>query len=236
MLVQKNDADLKTIRDYIIMIWAIKLIFTQVGMIKLNKIGPYHACNGTYLVKDCDAVTCLRYKPNPKNHTPSKCARRCHTKRQLSHNTFNNSNIVNGHKNHYTKPTLQLSVLTNKPDQMVALLEATWKMIKYSKCHLNIHHHTLITLTIIKVKQAHLSQTNINATCHYHKEEVNKITSNIYTPYHIATETNNIPDNSNVDSSGSTMDSASDSEWLSQEHEIIKVKLRDTKYAVKLSS
>ena len=41
---------------------------------------------------------------------------------------------MNRHKiNHYTEPNLQLSVLTNKPDQMAELLEATKKMMKYFK-------------------------------------------------------------------------------------------------------
>ena len=35
--------------------------------------------------------------------------------------------------NHCSKPNLQLSVLTNKPDQMAELSEATRKMMKYFK-------------------------------------------------------------------------------------------------------
>ena len=47
---------------------------------------------------------------------------------------------------------------------------------------------------------------------HYHKDEVNTITSDTYTSLHIVTETDNIPDNTDVDRSDSTVDSASDSE------------------------
>ena len=35
--------------------------------------------------------------------------------------------------NQYTKPNLQILVLTNKPDQMAELLEATNNMMKYFK-------------------------------------------------------------------------------------------------------
>ena len=72
---------------------------------------------------------------------------------------------------------------------------------------------------------------NLLYNSHYHKDEVNEITPNTYTPNHIATETDNISDNTDVDGSDSTMDSASDYKWLSWEHKIIEVKLSDTKYA-----
>ena len=132
---------------------------------KCNKTGPCHTCNGPNFVTDCDEIMCCRCKPNIINHMSSKCPRKCHSNRQLSHTTFNNSDNVNGHKiNHYTKPNIQLSVSTNKPDQMAELLEATRKIMKHFKGHLNIIHHTLITLSIIKVTQAHVTHININAT------------------------------------------------------------------------
>ena len=46
---------------------------------------------------------------------------------------------------------------------------------------------------------------------HYHKDKVNEITTDTYTPNHIATETGNIQENTDLDSSDSTADSASDS-------------------------
>ena len=57
---------------------------------------------------------------------------------------------MNGHEiNCYTEPNLQLSVLTNKPDQVAEPLEATKKMMKYFKRSLkhiplygnNTYHH-----------------------------------------------------------------------------------------------
>ena len=76
---------------------------------KSNKTGPWHTCNGPHFIKDYDETVCLRFKPNLNYHKPSKCLGKCHPNKQLSHNTFNNSNIVNGHKlNQYTKPNLQL--------------------------------------------------------------------------------------------------------------------------------
>ena len=66
---------------------------------------------------------------------------------------------------------------------------------------------------------------------HYLKDDVNKIITNTHTPNNKATETDNIQEKTDLDSCDRTMDSASDSKWLSREHEIIKVKLSDTKYA-----
>ena len=57
----------------------------------------------------------------------------------------------------------------------------------------------------------------------------------IPTPNHITIETDNIQENTELDSTDNTMDSTSDSKWLYQEHEIIRVKLSNTKYAVNFS-
>ena len=86
---------------------------------------------------------------------------------------------------------------------MAELLEAN-----ISEGHLDIFHHTLITLLIIKITQAPNSDKHKHNS-HYHKDEVNQINADTYTPNHIATETDNIADNTNVDSSDSTTDSAS---------------------------
>ena len=101
--------------------------------------------------------------------------------------------------NRCTEPNLKLSVLTNKQDQMCDMLEATKKMMKYFKRSLNhipshpnnTDHHQSSTNT------SHSNKHKCNP--HYHKDEVNEITPVTYTP---------IPDNTNVDSSDGTMDSA----------------------------
>ena len=101
---------------------------------KSNNIGPDHACSGPHFIKDCDVTMCLRCKLNFNNHMPSKCPRKCHLIRQLGHNNFNNNNNSNRQKiNQHIEPNLQLSVLTNKPDKMAELLEATRKMTTYFK-------------------------------------------------------------------------------------------------------
>ena len=120
---------------------------------------------------------------------------------------------LNRHKiNHYTKPNLQLSVLTNKPDQMVELLEATRKMMKYFKRSLkhNPSHPNNTSNLQRKTSTSHSDKHKCNS--YYHKVEVTEITPDNYAPSHIAMETNNIPDNSDVHHSDSTTDAVSDCE------------------------
>ena len=62
---------------------------------KSNNIRPCHTCNGPHFIKACNETMCLRCKPNFNNHTPSKCPRKCHSNKQLGHNTFNNNNNGN---------------------------------------------------------------------------------------------------------------------------------------------
>ena len=94
---------------------------------------------------------------------------------------------------------------------MAELLEATKKMMKYFKISLkhipshpnNTDHHQGNAST------SHSDQKTCNS--HYHKYKVNAITSDTHAPKHITTETDNIPDNTDVDNSDSTTDSASNS-------------------------
>ena len=52
----------------------------------------------------------------------------------FNHNTLHNNTSTNTHKTHnYTEPDLQLSVSTNKLEQMAELLEATKQIMKYFK-------------------------------------------------------------------------------------------------------
>ena len=85
---------------------------------------------------------------------------------------------------------------------MAELLEATKKMMKYFKRSLK-HIPLQPNNTSHADKHKH--------TSHYHKDEVSEITPNTYTPKHITTETDDILDSSNVDSSDSTTNSTSDS-------------------------
>ena len=118
---------------------------------------------------------------------------------------------MNGHRlNGYTKPTLQLSVSTNKPDQIAELMEATKKMTKYFKKSLkhtplhsnNTNHHQ---------NNATTPHTD-NHTCKTHSQyQVNNVTSNICTSQHITTEHDDIPDNIDIDSCDCISESASGS-------------------------
>ena len=83
--------------------------------------------------------------------------------RPFNHNTPYKNNTRNTHEtNSHTEPSLQLSVSTNKPDQMAKLLETTKKMTKYFKRPLkHIPMHTN-TNDYYQNKVAHLTLTNIN--------------------------------------------------------------------------
>ena len=144
---------------------------------------------------------CLRCKPNFDNHTPSKCPRRCYSNKQLGHRTFNNKNNGNGHKiNQHTEPNLQLSVLSSKPDQMAELLEATRKMTTYFK-------------RSVKHNSSHPNKTsNYQSNTSVPHADKHKYKSHYHTPNHIATETDNMQENTDLDSSDSTVDSTSGSE------------------------
>ena len=45
-------------------------------------MGPCYACNGPYLVKDCEESICKRCKPNVDIHTPARCPRKRPPNRQ----------------------------------------------------------------------------------------------------------------------------------------------------------
>ena len=59
------------------------------------------------------------------------CPRKCPFNKQQSSKPFHNNYNSNRNKvTNHTKPNLQLSISTNKPDYMAELLEATRKMKK----------------------------------------------------------------------------------------------------------
>ena len=123
-----------------------------------------HVCNGPHFIKDCNETICLKCTPNNNIHTLSKCPRRHPSNQQFNNSTSHNHTSTNTlDANNYTEPNLQLSVSTNKLDQMAELLEATKQMMKYFKkslkqtpkhtitkeCHQNKYqnkqaHHLLI--------------------------------------------------------------------------------------------
>ena len=114
---------------------------------------------------------------------------------------------------------------------MAELLEATKKMTKYFKRALkHIPSHT-------KINDHYQHKTSISHSdkCkyknHYHKDEVNEITSETCILMHTPTKTDDTPNNTDIDSSNSTMDYTSDSKLLSRQHSIIEVKLSNCKYA-----
>ena len=141
--------------------------------------------------------------------------------------------------NNYTDPNLQLSVSTNKLDQMAKLLEATQQMMKYFKVNQQTPKHT-ISKEWYQNKYQNKSGTSPFDTCRhkpyqhrdYHKEEVNKITSDTGIPKNTSTKSDGTANNTDIDSLDSPVDSSLDSKWLSKEHEVIEVKLSNSKFAV----
>ena len=78
-------------------------------------------------------------------------------------NNFNNNNNGNGHKiNKHNKPNLQLSVSTNKPDQIAEMLEDTRKMMEYSKRSLKHNPSHSNDISNHQTTLPHLTQTRIN--------------------------------------------------------------------------
>ena len=134
---------------------------------------------------NCNELTCDRCKPNLDNHTPSKCPRKCLFNKQQSFNPIHNSNNRNRNKiNSHTKPKLQLSISTNKPDHMAELMEVTRKMTKYfkrqykhnkphlsddSNCHMSTNHCS----TFHSDKHKYKSHTN--------NDEVNEVINSMCT-------------------------------------------------------
>ena len=95
---------------------------------------------------------------------------------------------------------------------MAELLEATKQMMKYFKkvtqtytSHSNNtdHHQN-------NANTHHADKNRCNS--HYHKDQANEIASDTCISQHITTESDNIPDNNNTESSDTTIDSALHSE------------------------
>ena len=104
-----------------------------------------------------------------------------------------------------------------------------------SRGHSNTHQSTLITINIIKIKQTHPTPTNNSHKPHYskyyHKDEVNDITLDTCTTKHTPTKIDDTPHNTDIDSSDSTAESSLDSKRLHKEHEVIEIKLSNSKFA-----
>ena len=126
--------------------------------------------------------------------------------KQLGHNNFNNNNNGNRHKiNQHSEPNLQLSVSTYKLDQMARKIT---KYFKQSLKHNSSHSNNTSNYQSNKSKP-HPDKHKCKS--HYHKDDINEITTDTYTPNQIATQTDNTQENTDLDSFDSTTDSASDS-------------------------
>ena len=65
-----------------------------------------------------------------------------------------------------TRPNVQLSISTSEQDHIAELLEATKKMTRYSKSHINTTKHIIIVLTVttpVQTTTMQVIQTNTNA-------------------------------------------------------------------------
>ena len=176
-------------------------------------MGPYHACNGPHLIKDCNESTCGRCKLNLDNHTPSKCSRKFPFNRQQSSNpSHNTSNSNRNQINNHTEPNLQLSISTKKPNHMVELLEATRKMAKYFKTsykHSKPHLSDNTNCHIIKIIIAHLTQTH-KCKSHINNDKVNEVINSTCTSNNTPTEPKNSKEHHDSESSYSIFDSSLD--------------------------
>ena len=232
-LIQKKDAELKIIEglhsnDLDQEVHSINLSQTD----KPVNPGSCDTCIGPHFIKDCKDTICLQCKPNLNKHTPLKCPRRCPSNWPFNHNTPHNTTTRNTcETDSYAEPNPQLSVSTNKPDQMSELLEIIKQMTKYFKRLLKHtpKHNNNNDYYQDKTNTYHSNKCKHKP--HYHKDEVNKITLDTCTPKHTPKKINETPDNTDIDSSDSTVHSSSDSKWLSREHEIIEVKLSNSRYA-----
>ena len=120
---------------------------------------------------------------------------------------------------------------TNKPDQKTKMLEAIRKMTWYFRksikhiwsCTKHNDHYQQISSTHHNDKQKH--------RIHCHKDKVNEITSDTHNPQITPTETDKTILDTDIDNSDNNMDSALDSKWLPREHNIVEVKLSDSKYS-----
>ena len=132
-----------------------------------NNMGPCHACNGPHLIKDCNESICNRCKPNLDNHTPAKCPRkRPPNKEQKSNPSYTNNNI-RSQSNGHSDPNVQLSIFTSKPDHIAELLEATRKITRYFKSHINTTKHSIVKLTVttpVQTTTMQFTHTNTNAS------------------------------------------------------------------------
>ena len=95
---------------------------------------------------------------------------------------------------------------------MAKLLEATKQMMKYFKMSLKHtpKHNSSRECYQNKTNTSHSGKCRHKP--HYHKEEVNEITSDSGTHKHTPTKSKDTPDNADIDSSDSTGDSSLDCE------------------------
>ena len=134
MLAQKMDAELHI----------IKVLHSHDSDHEINNItnkqsnnqknmGPWHACCGPHLARDCNESIYNRCRPNLDSHASAKCIRKIPPSRYQKSNPVYNSNSIRSQYNGHNDPNIQLSVSTSKSDHITKLLEATKKMTKHFK-------------------------------------------------------------------------------------------------------
>ena len=166
--MQKKDAELCTIEG-----WhnhdlghGVNNIYNKQNENQNNNMGPCNACNSPHLVKDCEDSLCKRCKPILDSHMPARCPRkRPPSRQQKSNSSYTNNNIRN-QSNGNNDPYLQFSMSSSKLNHIAELLEATRKMTRYFKSHINITN-TILALTVITSVQiitAQFMQTNTNTS------------------------------------------------------------------------
>ena len=180
-----------------------------------SNMGPYLACNGPHLIKDCEDSVCNGCKPNLDNHRPARCPRKgLPSRQQMSNSSYTNNNTRNQYYGHNYQ-NLQLSISTSKLDDIAELLEATKKMARFFKKSYknNKSHHTSI--------DNHQCSTNNNSSIHSDKhkckshntnDQVNKIIGQTCTSKNTKAEHEDVKYSHASNSPDSNLDSSSDSE------------------------
>ena len=130
-------------------------------------MGPYHACNGQHLIKDCEDSICKRCKPNLDSHAPARCPRKRPPSGQQKSNSSYTKNNTRNQSNGHNDPNFQLFISTSKPDDIPELLEAKKRWGGTLKSHINITNHTILSLAVttpVQIITTQFTQTNTNAS------------------------------------------------------------------------
>ena len=222
VLAQKKMQNLALL-VYTVLIQVMELATLIISnIINQNNMGPFHACSGPHLVRDCNESICNRCRPNLDSHTPAKCIRKRPLNSQKHSNPSYNNNSIRSQSSGHNDPNVQLSVSISKLDHIAELLEATKKVTKYLKRsykHNKKHHNNTGSL--------HPSTNHYNIT-HSDKHKYKSCSTSDQGNEIIGQTHASKTLNQNLKTLKTPMTATV---WISQADEIIDVKLSNMTYA-----